>query len=98
MLAIQMSHVTKVTITQSSLIIGVSHYNWDEFSSTFENTINNQLNITLGNTPAFVLFGRDTCPNIERKELSIIYNVDSVEYSVNYRKKKSVVYSGIYKK
>ena len=61
----------------------VSHNNWDEFLSTVENTINNQLNISLGDTPAFVVFGRDTCPNIERKELSIIYNFDNVNL-VNY--------------
>ena len=34
-----------------------------------------------------MLFGRDTCPNIERKELSTIYNFESVESSVKYRAK-----------
>ena len=49
-----------------------------------ENTINNQLNISLGDTPAFVVFGRDTCPNIERKELSTIYNFDTIEHNVKH--------------
>ena len=56
----------------------------DEFLFTVENTINNQLNISLGDTPAFVVFGRDTCPNIERKELSTIYNFDTIEHNVIY--------------
>ena len=62
----------------------VSHNNWDEFLFTVENTINNQLNISLGDTPALVVFGRDTCPNIERKELSTIYNFDTIEHNVKY--------------
>ena len=64
-----------------------SHNNWDEFLNIVENSINNQLNVTLGDTPTFVLFGRDTCPNIERKELSTIYNFDTVESSVKYQSK-----------
>ena len=62
----------------------VPHNNWDAFLSTVENTINNQLNISLGDTPAFVVFGRDTCPNIERKELSTIANLEDVENNVKY--------------
>ena len=62
----------------------VPHNNWDAFLSTVENTINNQLNISLGDTPAFVVFGRDTCPNIERKELLTIANLEDVENNVKY--------------
>ena len=62
----------------------VPHNNWDAFLSTVENTINNQLNISLGDTPAFVVFGRVTCPNIERKELSTIANLEDVENNVKY--------------
>ena len=62
----------------------VPHNNWDAFLSTVENTINNQLNISLGDTPAFVVFGRDTCPNIERKELSTIATLEDVESNVQY--------------
>ena len=36
----------------------VPHNNWDAFLSTVENAINNQLNISLGDTPAFVVFGK----------------------------------------
>ena len=60
----------------------VPHNNWDAFLSPVENTINNQLNISLGDTPAIVVFGRDTCPNIERKELSTIGNLEDVESNV----------------
>ena len=62
----------------------VPHNNWDAFLSTVENTINNQLNISLGDTPAFVVFGCDTCPNIEQKELSTIANLEDVENNVKY--------------
>ena len=31
-----------------------------------------------------MVFGRDTCPNIERKEFSTIYNFDTIEHNVKY--------------
>ena len=39
--------------------------NWDSCINIVANTINNQVNSSLGDTPAFALFGRDTFPNIQ---------------------------------
>ena len=41
----------------------VAHNNWDEYISVVGNAINNNLNITLGDTPSYVFLGRDTCPS-----------------------------------
>ena len=61
--------------------------NWDQYISTAANTINNSLNETLSDTPAFTLFGHDTVPNIQRTELRDIYNFDSPEQLVIVREK-----------
>jgi len=55
------------------------NFNWDEYLDTTANTINNSLNETLGDTPAFTLFAYDTCPNVQRTELGAVYNYDSIE-------------------
>ena len=47
------------------LMVNSSSENWDSFLSTVENAINNTVNITLGETSSFVLFGYDTYPSLQ---------------------------------
>ena len=47
---------------------------WDSFLSTVENAINNTVNITLGETSSFVLFGYDTFPSLQSNLLGTNYS------------------------
>ena len=47
---------------------------WDSFLSTVENAINNTVNITLGETSSFVLFGYDTYPSLQSNLLGTNYS------------------------
>ena len=48
----------------------LAHDEWDLYLETVENALNNSLNTTTGDTPAFIVFARDTCP---------VFNTDSFE-------------------
>ena len=61
-----------------------SHNNWDIFISLVENTLNNQYVLTLKETPAFVMFSRDTCPNIIRHSLDKMYDLPESELQVQF--------------
>ena len=47
---------------------------WNSFPSTVENAINNTVNITLGETNSFVLFGYDTYPSLQTNLLGTNYS------------------------
>ena len=52
--------------------------------------INNQVNSSLGDTPAFALFGRDTFPYIQTESIDQIYNLDSSENIVKIKARETV--------
>ena len=72
------------------LFINSEPNSWDFFISTTANIINNSLNITIGDTPAFVCFGYDTAPNTCREELGTVYNYDSEESLIRAREIKAI--------
>lgn len=72
------------------LYVNSINSNWDEYLSTCANTINNSLNETLQDTPAYTLFNYDTCPNIQRTSLKDIYNYDSLDTIVTIRERKAL--------
>ena len=53
------------------------------------NSINNTLNVTLGDTPSFIFLGYDTCPNINRQDLTTLYNVDDPQALVRVRESRA---------
>ena len=55
-------------------MVNSSSENWDSFLSTVENAINNTVNITLGETSSFVLFGYDTYPSLQSNLLGTNYH------------------------
>ena len=54
-----------------------SEHCWDSFLSTVENAINNTVNVTLGETSSFVLFGYDTYPSLQTNLLGTNYSFHS---------------------
>ena len=62
---------------------------WKEYLSTAQNVINNTLNQTLGETPSYILFNYDTCPNITRELLTHTYNYDCPEHLVKLRERRA---------
>ena len=62
-----------------------THDMWDIFLTTVENAINNQYIGTLGDTPAYTLFARDTAPNLNRTDLNQLYSYDSDSDIIKYR-------------
>ena len=67
------------------LYINTMDDSWDMFLDTVANCINNTLNESLKETPAYVLFNYDTLPNLQRENLNTIYNYDSIENLVKLR-------------
>ena len=62
---------------------------WDDYLLTVSNVLNNSLNISIGDTPAFCCLGYDTCPNLNREDLQNVYNYDSPESLVTLREKRA---------
>ena len=71
-------------------IHSVPNSHWDMFTETVENSINNSLNSTLNDTPAYALFGRDTCPSFQAESLDPLYSFDSDADIVKYRAREAL--------
>ena len=69
----------------------VQHCNWDTFLNTVQNTLNNQINVTLKDTPSFVMFQRDTMPNLLTDEIGPLYNTDDTAQIVKIRARESAI-------
>ena len=68
-----------------------SHGQWDLFIDIVQNSINNQVIVTLRETPSFALLGYDTSPAFSRKNLDTLYNYDSPASAVQYRLKQNLL-------
>ena len=62
---------------------------WDEYLDTTANIINNSLNVSINDTPAFVALGYDSSPYIVRENIKTLYCYDSDEAHVMLREKRS---------
>ena len=63
---------------------------WDEFIETVANSINNNYNLTLNDTPSYAFLGYDTEPQGESAEEEILYSYDTVEDRLKHRELKNL--------